>query len=104
MRPIRRLTWFVRSIVAAAAAITLATLLRPTHEGGGEQWFVAALFAGMTALAQIYRIQVAPGNHVAVDTASAFAAALILPPHLAGAAVLTGLIIAAVVRRGIVIQ
>jgi HD-GYP domain-containing protein (c-di-GMP phosphodiesterase class II) len=82
----------------------MATLLWRVPGSGQQQWFDTALFASMTALAQIYRVQLAPGTHVSVDTAAVFAAALILPPHLAAIAVLAGLLLAAAVRRGILLH
>lgn len=88
--PPHRLRLYVGA-VALCAALALLGAGAVEHHISLMNWLLAALLTGMVGFAHTFPVHMAPRNNVTVDTAPAFAAALILPLPPAIAASLAGI-------------
>ena len=104
MRPPRRVRVFVWGIVAVACAGTVLIGVRADLSPPANGVLASALLALVIGLSRLFPVQLGPRAQVAVDTAPAFAAVLLLPPSLAVAATALGLTAAGFVRPTIFLQ
>ena len=84
----------VVTVVALAAMLTAAIfvfVIPGTDIGGVKPGALALILGTMAACARLFPLQIAFRRRMVIDTAPLFAAALLLPPALAGAAAFAGI-------------
>lgn len=80
--PPARLRIFV-GLVSTVSLLVWAVSAVADGDTATTHWLVAVLLTGMVGVAHVFPVHMAPRNKVSVDTAPAFAAALLLPLPLA---------------------
>jgi HD-GYP domain-containing protein (c-di-GMP phosphodiesterase class II) len=101
--PPLRLRVYVALVAAVAAAVLLWSLRGGLHFRV-EQIVVALLLAVMVGVAHVFPVHLAPRVNVSIDTAPAFAAALLLPVPLAILVSVSGILAGELWRRTALIQ
>lgn len=95
-----RLRWYVAAVSVGAALLVEAEFatIRPDLSRWTEQVSVGLVL--MLFLARMFPVRMAPKRKVIVDTAPAFAAAIMLPPPLAATVGVTGMLVGELASGG----
>jgi HD domain len=95
----RSVHWYVWALAAATTLLGLVLTARGNAEPTGTQWVFAGLLGGAIGVAQRFPVHLSIKTKVYVDTAFITAAALMLPPPLAGLTVAVPTVVHEIKRR-----